>query len=64
MLELNWKINISYSYREANRCSDGLAELAFTLLTDFQFHDVCPKFIKSYFDDDASGITPPRLVTM
>jgi hypothetical protein len=49
---------------EANRCADGLAELVFTLLADFQFHDVCPKFIKSYFDDDASGITTPRLVTM
>jgi ribonuclease HI len=64
MLELNWEINISHSHREANRCADGLAELAFTLLDDFQFHDVCPEFIKGYFDDDVSGVSTPRLVTM
>jgi hypothetical protein len=64
MLELNWEINISHSYREANRCADDLAKLAFTLLDDFQFHNVCPKFIKNYFDDDVSGVTTSRLVTM
>jgi hypothetical protein len=45
MLELNWEINISHSYMEVNRCADGLAELSFTLLDDFQFHDVCLEFI-------------------
>jgi ribonuclease HI len=64
MLELNWEINISHSYREANRCADGLVKLTFTLLDDFQFHDVCTEFINGYFDDDVSGVSTPHLVTM
>jgi hypothetical protein len=34
------------------------------LLDDFQFYDVCPKFIKNYFDEDASGVTTPRPVAI
>ncbi|KAK2430741.1 Polynucleotidyl transferase, ribonuclease H superfamily protein [Trifolium repens] len=64
MLELNWEVSISYNYREANRCADGLANLAFTLLEEIEYYDVCPDLIKSLYDDDVSGVTTPRLVIM
>jgi hypothetical protein len=60
MLELSWKVSISYNYREASRCADSLANLAFTLSEVLEYYDVCPDCIKGLYD--VSGVTTPRLV--
>jgi hypothetical protein len=64
MLELNWEVSISYNYKEANRCVDGLANLTFTLLEEIEYYDVCPDFIKGLYDNDVSGVTTLSLVIM
>ncbi|PNY12420.1 ribonuclease H [Trifolium pratense] len=62
MLDMNWKVEISHTYREANKCADALANLGSTLDKELIFFDDCPSHIREICTADRLGITNPRLI--
>jgi len=42
-MEHEWEITISHSYREANMCADGLADVGGCSSTNLIEYDNCPK---------------------
>jgi ribonuclease HI len=64
LLDLNWDIEITHSYREANKCADALANVGCSLGRDIVFYDVCPPFLSHFLVEDNLGITTPRLVSV
>jgi 3-mercaptopyruvate sulfurtransferase SseA len=40
LLDMDWTIEISHTYREANKCADAMANLGCSLDYDIVFYDV------------------------
>jgi ribonuclease HI len=64
LLDEDWEVDISHSFREANRCADALATAGCALSNTSVFYDDCPLFISSILVDDRMGITTPRLIAL
>jgi ribonuclease HI len=64
LLDWDWEIEISHSYREANKCADALANVGCSLGREILFYDVCPPFLSSLLLEDNLGITTPRLISV
>jgi ribonuclease HI len=64
LLDLDWDVEISHSYREANRCADALATTGCSLSNSILIYDDCPSFISSIVLADRLGITIPRLISV
>jgi ribonuclease HI len=64
MLEQEWSVEISHSYREANKCADALATLGCSLSYDIVVFDSCPEFLRELYLADIQGSAAPRLVAV
>ncbi|GAU34270.1 hypothetical protein TSUD_321160 [Trifolium subterraneum] len=64
LLELDWVVVVSYTYREANKCADALANLGCTLDCKVEFYDACPAIVRDVYQYDLIGNTTPRLISM
>jgi ribonuclease HI len=62
LLDLEWTVEISHTYREANKCADALANVGCTLDYDLVFFEDCPAVISETFTHDRLGISTPRLI--
>jgi hypothetical protein len=62
LLDLDWTVEISHTYREANKCVDALANLGCSLDYDLVFFNDCPDVISETFSHDRMGIATPRLI--
>jgi ribonuclease HI len=64
LMELDWEVNLSHGYREANRCANGLAKMSLNMHDQLVFFDSCPEQIKEQFDDDVIGVevSTPRVI--
>ncbi|GAU12910.1 hypothetical protein TSUD_73970 [Trifolium subterraneum] len=49
LLEMDWIVEISHTYREANKCADALANLGCYLAYNTVFYDACPTQIRDIF---------------
>jgi hypothetical protein len=64
LLAMNWTVEITYIYREANKCADGMSNLRCSLSYDFMYFDSCPTQISEFYHADMMGNTTPRLVSL
>jgi 3-mercaptopyruvate sulfurtransferase SseA len=64
LLDMDWTIEISHTYREANKCADAMANLGCSLDYDIVFYDMCPDSICEIFTNDNKGISTPRLIRL
>jgi ribonuclease HI len=47
MLQLEWKVELTHSYREANKCADKMANVECSLEYETTLFEDCPDFLKS-----------------
>jgi ribonuclease HI len=64
LLDLDWEVDISHSFREANKCADALASVGCSVSNNSIFYDVCPHFISNFVLEDRLGVTSPRLISL
>jgi ribonuclease HI len=64
LLELNWKVTVVHSYREANTLADALANIGCSLDYNIIFYDNPPTQLRHLLEADALGITTPRLILL
>jgi hypothetical protein len=60
LIDIDWTIEISHIYREANKCADAMANLKCSLDYDLVFYDMRPHSISKVFSNDNMGISTPR----
>jgi hypothetical protein len=60
LINIDWTIEISHTYREASKCADAMANLECSLDYDLVFYDMCPDSISEVFSNDNKGISTPR----
>jgi len=60
-LVMNWNVDVSHSYREANRCTDVLINLACSLDYDLKIYVTCATQIRHLLLTDIMGIATSRL---
>jgi ribonuclease HI len=64
LLQKNWFIEVSHTYRKANKCADALANIGCTLATECVFYDRCPAQIIDMYKFDLQGNSTPRLICL
>ncbi|GAU38338.1 hypothetical protein TSUD_61990 [Trifolium subterraneum] len=64
LLEMDWIVEVSHTYREANNCADALANLGCSLDYDTVIFNDFPPQIRNIFDTDLMGISSPRLISL
>jgi ribonuclease HI len=64
LLDHDWNVEISHTYREANHCADALATLGCSLNLEITTFDSCPSHMREIYDADCMGITTSRLITV
>jgi ribonuclease HI len=64
MLERDWVVEISHTYREANKCADVLANLGCSMVYDVVFFDLCPLHVRDMYHYDLTGNSSPRFIAL
>jgi ribonuclease HI len=65
LLQLNWQVHLSHTWREGNRSADWLANFSYTLSSfDVHFLESPPRELQSLLFDDISGACMPRNVRL
>ncbi|MCI09420.1 putative non-LTR retroelement reverse transcriptase [Trifolium medium] len=64
LLELDWEVEISHTYRETNNCVDALANLGCSMGLELTTFEECPSQIREIYDADSMGFTTPRMITV
>jgi ribonuclease HI len=64
LIQFEWEIVISHSYREANSCADALASMGCLLDGNTVYFEECPAQIRHLLVSDAMGFTTPRLILL
>ncbi|KAK2425118.1 Polynucleotidyl transferase, ribonuclease H superfamily protein [Trifolium repens] len=67
LLKEDWLIEVSHTYREANKCVDALANIGCTLAAKCVFYDRCPAQIMDMYKFDLLGPlgnSTPRLICL
>jgi len=64
LLQMEWKVKVKHSYREANRCADALANIGCIMGNEMMFYELCPTQINHLLAADKAGVTFPRLIKM
>jgi hypothetical protein len=62
LLDLDWKVNVVHSYKEANPCSDTLTNISCSLSYNNVFFDLCLCHIKHLLVVDVMQITTHKSV--
>jgi ribonuclease HI len=62
LLEMDWEVEVSHIYREANKCADALANIGCSLDYETLYYDVCPAQLSDLVAADSMGISTPRLI--
>jgi hypothetical protein len=57
-------VEVHHTYREANKCADGLTNMGCTLDYNIRIFDSCPSQLAELFNADNMGITTPRLIPL
>jgi hypothetical protein len=61
---MDWVVEISHTYWEANKCADALANYGCSLDYEVVFFDVCPLQAKDMYQYDLQGFSSPRLLAL
>jgi hypothetical protein len=64
MMELDWQVEISHTYREANKCADASANIDCSTGYDIMYYESCPSQISELYLADSLGITAHRLISV
>jgi ribonuclease HI len=64
LLEEDWLVEISHTYREANKCADALANIGCSLVSNCVFYDRCPAQIMDMYEFDLLGNSTSRLLCL
>jgi hypothetical protein len=64
MMALDWEVEVRHTYREANKCTDALANYGCIGSVDSQVFVCCPEFMKELFVADNLRITTPRVISV
>jgi hypothetical protein len=64
LLNLNWEVQLTHIYREANRCADILANMGSKLEVDMMIYHEPPLAVRQILFDDFRGVSIPRMVSM
>jgi ribonuclease HI len=64
MMALDWEVEVRHTNREANKCTDALANYGCMGSVESKVFDCCPEFIKDLFVADSLGITTPRVISL
>jgi hypothetical protein len=64
LLAMDWTVEISHMYHEANKCADALANIGYSLSYDIMFCDNCPELISDMYEVDIQWSSTPRLIAL
>ncbi|CAJ2673373.1 unnamed protein product [Trifolium pratense] len=64
LLDEDWEVKISHSYREANRSADALTSMGCTLNYNIVYFETCSINIRELIHADVLGISTPRLISL
>ncbi|KAK2426332.1 TMV resistance protein N [Trifolium repens] len=64
LLEMEWKVRIRHTYREANRCVDVLAYMGCYLGSTIIIYESYPTQLSQFVLADASGTNIPKIVNL
>jgi ribonuclease HI len=64
MMDLDWQVEISHMYREANKCADALANIGCSTGYEIMYYETCPTQISELYLADCLGTTVPRLISV
>jgi hypothetical protein len=59
LLSLDWEVEISHTYREANKCTDVMANAGCTLDYELTTYESCLPYISDLFIFDSMGLYTP-----
>ncbi|PNX58030.1 ribonuclease H [Trifolium pratense] len=63
-MEMDWIIEISHVYREANKCADAMANIGCCLDYEVVYYNACPSQLAETYAADLLGITTPRFISL
>jgi ribonuclease HI len=64
LLNMDWCVEISHSYREANKCADALINFGCSLNHEIMVFDVCPSHLREIYRDDRMGVFIPIMIPL
>jgi hypothetical protein len=64
LLAIDWTVEIMHTYREANKCADGITNLGCSFNYDVMYFNFCPAQISEFYHADMVGNTTPRLISL
>jgi hypothetical protein len=64
ILELDWEVEVSHTYREANRCADVLANIGCSADYETLMYDVCLSHLSELLAANCTGLSIPRLINV
>ncbi|PNX56636.1 ethylene responsive transcription factor 1b [Trifolium pratense] len=64
LLNQEWEVRITHSYREANMCAHALANIGCSLDLNIMFFDECPSQVVDLLSDDNRGFLSPRVIPL
>jgi hypothetical protein len=64
LLAMDWTVEVTHMYCEANKCADGMANLGCSLSYDVMYFDSCAAQISELYHADMVGNTNPRLISL
>ncbi|MCH82551.1 putative ribonuclease H protein [Trifolium medium] len=64
LVALEWDVEVTHIYREANKCANALANEGCNMDFETRLYESCPDHIRELFVADSMGITTPRLIPL
>jgi ribonuclease HI len=64
LLNQEWEIRITHSYREANMCADALANIGCSLDLNIMLFEECPSQVVALLAADMRGFSSPRSILL
>jgi hypothetical protein len=64
LLDNPWEVYIIHEFREANRCTDMLANIGSEGISGFDLFETSPARVRQIVDDDCRGVSFPQLISV
>jgi hypothetical protein len=62
MLQLDWEVEVTHTYREANKCADKMANVGCSLEYETTLFEDCPDFLEELVLTDRMRITTSKVI--
>jgi len=61
---MDWEVKVRHSYREADSCTDTLANIGYSMRFILMTYESCPTQIRHLLVVDQIGVSHPRMIKL